>query len=618
MMPIKAKCGQCEALLNVPDKAAGRVVLCKSCGGKVRVPGTAAATTSSPRGPGRGRPAQASDDVLRGLNLGRVEDTKRKVCPGCASPVTPDDVECPKCGVNIQTGSLSERQRLRIARKGPPPGEFYGEVWRNSWKFLMKHKGIAGLTMLVWTLMLSMSMTSLYSQQWCVESRAKELMDSAKEAEEYIKISGDKLIITVEPNGEVHYDDFIYRTPGKTILPAPRVAAMRSPPSVFWMGMTIVFQLGFGGWAWMLAIKIAELTLANQKKIKRFQIDFFANLTMGFRFYFWPLVVMLPVVWIGPLLMLKGMMTAGAVVTGLTLCIPMLFFLPAAVIHTTQRYGYRAWLINWMALDFFRTVGGTLYIAAMMFFLVLLAPGAVLVTLFLMRGRVEQMFASGRLQVLDWFAKNISDFGDGTARYTFAEMPMIFLTFLVLFATLNLLMAFPAVFMMRAIGLYGVYFKADLSIVGEFPDKTPAGFGPRMLAFLVDLIILAILAVPAYLSGMVGGWMAGFYGLGEFSTQLSWVMRIVVAMGIWSYYFAQGESGQTRSTLGKWSLGLIVLNEDDRPMNRATAFKRVAVSYLTVLTLFIGFIMVAFRKDHRALHDTLTKTKVLWRGEELT
>ena len=53
-------------------------------------------------------------------------------------------------------------------------------------------------------------------------------------------------------------------------------------------------------------------------------------------------------------------------------------------------------------------------------------------------------------------------------------------------------------------------------------------------------------------------------------------------------------------------------------MTRKQALGRVACAFLTPLTLYIGFIMAAFRKDHRALHDLLSKTKVVWRGEELS
>jgi uncharacterized RDD family membrane protein YckC/DNA-directed RNA polymerase subunit M/transcription elongation factor TFIIS len=626
-MPIKVRCGQCKSVLNVSEKAAGRVVLCKSCGGKVRVPADAAEASGAgsdsekPRRPSKSEAAAlgTGDELFRGLNLNKAEDTKRKVCPGCASPVNSDEIECKKCGVNIQTGALSERQRLRLARKGPPPAEFYGAVWGNSWKFLMKNKGIVLTTALVWTITLTMSVVSLYSRQWCIDSRTKELTDSAKESANNIEITDTELIITVdeEGKGSVRYDDFPYSRSVR--LPSPRIAAIRSPPAIFWLGMTIVFQLGFGGWAWMLAVRIAELTLANEKKIKRFQIDFFANLTMGFRFYFWPVVVMLPFIWIGPFLMQRGMTTAGAIVTGITLLVPMLFFLPAAVIHMTQRYGYRAWLINWMTLDFLRTVGSTLYIAGMMCVLVLAIPAAVAGTLYATRGRLIPYLENLRTTALKWYSDNVSNFEDGgLAQYAFAEFPMLAMGLFLVFGVICLIISFPSVFMMRVIGMYGMYFRADLAIVGEFPDKTPAGFGPRMLAFLVDLIILVLIAVPAFVFGFLGSWMGTFYGLGDYAEQCKWVMRVLGTLGIWSYYFASGESGQTRSTLGKWSLGLVVLREDDRPMSRKQAFQRAWVSYLTILTLFIGFIMVAFRRDHRALHDQLTKTKVLWRGEELT
>lgn len=619
-MPIKVRCGQCETVLNVSEKAAGRVVLCKSCGGKVRVPAARASadTPSDSRRSARGPVSEQSDDMFRGLNLGKAEDSRRKVCPGCASPVTDEIVECPKCGVNIQTGALSERQRLRIARKGPPPAEFYGAVWKNSWKFLMKNKYLAGLTALVWAITLTMSVVSLYAHSWCVRTHTEQLMASAKEGGNAVKISGNEMVITVEKDSSVRYDDFVYRTPGKVILPAPHVAAQQSPPAIFWVTMTTIFQLGFGGWAWMLAIRIAELTLANEKKFKRFPIDFFANLTMGFRFYFWPLVVMLPVVWIGFLIMGLGHMIPGAIVTGVILLFPLLCFLPSAVIHTTQRYGYRAWLINWMVKDFFATIGSSLYVAGMLFFLVMLVPLGIGIGLAVSWGRLSPELVTVRKNAMAWYSSNISNLGDGLIAFTFAELPMVASALFVVLGVLSLIMAFPAVFMMRAIGLFGVYFKADLNLVGEFPDKTPAGFGPRFLAFLVDLIMLTILFIPAYVFGMLGSMMANFYGLGDYVTQVEWAMRGVVAVGIWSYYFASGESGQTRSTLGKWSLGLVVLTEEDRPMNRQLAFKRIATAYLTVLTCFFGFIMVAFRKDHRAMHDLMTKTKVLWRGEELT
>ena len=305
-MPIKVRCRACETVLNVSDKAAGRVVLCKSCGGKVKVPAPAGDQESPSRDsqarssggqPKRKRRPVADDDgsedpwsggddglgenLFGGINLDRIEDSKRNVCPSCAAPVHVDDVECPKCGVTIATGTLSERQRIMRARKGPPPDEFYKKVWSDGGAFLKKHWGYAVLTAVIWSTTLSMAFTCAYAHNWYIKTRAAALLESAK-GESQGEIVGDKFVITIPKGGKAKYDDKLYTT-GEVerivTLPAPHVAPFTEPPALFWLGMTIVFQLGFGGWAWTLAVKIAELTMAGQKKIKRFQTDFFANLT---------------------------------------------------------------------------------------------------------------------------------------------------------------------------------------------------------------------------------------------------------------------------------------------------------------------------------------------------
>lgn len=639
-MPIKVRCGDCKAVLNVSDKAAGRVVLCKNCGGKVRVPAAPAegaptelmATEepdeTAPRGPARKKsarraetqpaPAHAEENIFGGLSFDRVEDTKRRVCPGCAKPVHLDDIECPKCGVTIATGTLSERQRIRLARKGPPPEEFYRDVWGNAWKFLKLHKAYAVSTAIVWSTTLSMAVSCFYAYNWYVRTRTAELLESAK-ADPNVVIEGSRLIITVKEGEKARYDNKLYTNKGTYVLSHPGIASMREPPAIFWAGMTIVFQLGFGGWGWMLAVKIAELTMSGQKKIKRFQVDFFGNLTMGFRFYFWPVVVMIPFAWIGPLLLGVGQPLAAGIVNVVVALLPMLLFLPAAVVHMTQRYGYRAWLINWMTLDFCKTIGASLYIAAMSVFLVLLIPGAAIGTAIAMQNRLVPWIQSQHANALAWLAGNVQDMGTGSFRFLFYEMPIVFTACFVVFGVIFSLIAGQAVFMMRVIGLYGVYFRPDLSLVTEFADRTPAGFGPRFLAYLVDSILLSVLCIPAALIGWVSGFLFSTYGL-EARTQemLQLVATGVATLGIWAFYFATAESGQARATMGKWSLGLLVLCEDDKPMTRKQAFRRVACAFLTPLTLYIGFIMTAFRKDHHALHDLMSKTKVVWRGEELS
>ena len=619
-MPIKVRCKACETVLNFPDQAAGKVAKCKQCGERVRIPlPKGDRTTAKPQSAEAEEESESdlSGDPLANLDLRGMEDTKRRVCPGCAKPVSLDDVECPKCGVTIATGTLSERQRIKHERKGPPPAEFYGAIWSNGGKFLKKHWGYGVRTAMIWSLTLSMSMTCLVALNYYVTARAVELRASADADKVNIKISGNELTVTVpkEKGAIVVYDKTYYTTVGAVIrLRAPHVQPMFEPPSAFWIFLTVVFQLGFGGWAWTLAITIAKVTLAGEKRIKRFPMDFFGNLTMGFRFYVWPAVLMMPFLWIVAPIAIFSPLAAG-IVYAVLLFVPLLV-LPAAVIHMTQNYQYRSWLIWWMAKDFFKTIGPSLYIFMLNLFMVLLVPLGVAITVIVLSSRIIAFLLLQQATVLGWAKANIADMGTGNLEFLFYRMPLVFTFFFIVYFIICGLMSFPAVFMMRVIGLYGLYFKPDLSLVNEFPDLEPAGFGPRFLAYLIDQIIMTLLALVGMFIGSLFGMLFNFYGWGNLALILSRAIGSIASLLIIGFYFATGESGAARATLGKAAIGLMALREDNKPMSRQQAFGRAASAFVTYLTLYIGFLLCLFRADRKALHDLMSKSKVVWRGEE--
>lgn len=622
-MPIRVRCKACETVLTFPDQAAGKVFKCKQCGERVRIP-----VPKGDRPKAKARPVEEESeedpyggdsygDPLANLDLGRMEDTKRRVCPGCATPVHLDDVECPKCGVTIATGTLSERQRLKHERKGPPPAEFYGAIWKNGGKFLKNHWSYAVRTGLIWSLTLTMSMTCLVALSYYMRTRSAQLLESAKADTTNIAISGDELIITVpkEKGSKVEYDKTFYLTPGEIIrLPAPHKQPLYEPPAWFWIFLTVVFQLGFGGWAWTLAITIAKLTLAGEKRIKRFPMDFFGNLTMGFRFYVWPSVLLFPfLMLVAPIGILSPV--AAGIINACLLLIPLLV-LPAAVIHMTQNYQYRGWLIWWMAKDFFKTMNPSLYIFMLNLFMVLLVPLAVAITVIVMSSRIINYLLTQQAAALAWAKANIMDMGEGNFEFMFYQMPLVFTFFFIVFLIICGLMAGPAVFMMRVIGLYGVYFKPDLTLVNEFPDLQAAGFGPRFLAFLIDYIILTLMALVGGFVGTLFGMLFNFYGWGDLAVILSNVIRTIATLGLWGFYFSSGESGAARSTLGKAAIGIMVLGDNDKPLTRKQAWGRAASAFVTSLTFYIGFLMCFFRADKKTMHDLMSKSKVVWRGEE--
>lgn len=614
-MPIKVRCKACEAVATVSDQAAGKVVKCKQCGERIRVP-----MPKGDRPAAKAQPEPEEEDIfgdpLASLDLRNMEDTRKRICPGCARPVDIDAKECPKCGVEISTGALSERQRIRHERKGPPPEEFYGIIWSNGWKFLKNHWGYGVRTAMIWSLTLTMSLTSMFALVYYRVSRAAELQASADADTANIKIEGLVLTVTVpkEKGSKVVYDRTYYTTPGQVIkLRAPQIQPMFEPPAAFWIFLTVVFQLGFGGWAWTLAIAITKLTLAGEKKIKRFPMDFFGNLTMGFRFYVWPAVLLLPFNWITNILGIVS--PVAAIIFGCCLLIIPLLVLPAAVVHMTQNYQYRAWLIWWMAKDFFKTIGPSLYIFVLNLFMVLIVPLGVAITMLVAGVRIIGWLLIQEAAALKWAKENIMDMGEGNFQFMFYQLPMVFTFYFLVFFVICGLMAFPSVFMMRVIGLYGLYFKPDLTLVNEFPDMETAGFGPRFLAFQIDSILIVLLALVAAFIGSLFGMLFNFYGWSA-APILQLGVQIIATFALVGFYFASMESGASRATLGQASIGLMVLRDDNKPMTRDQAFGRFGSALVTYFTLCIGFVMCFFREDKKALHDIMSKTKVVWRGEE--
>jgi uncharacterized RDD family membrane protein YckC len=293
--------------------------------------------------------------------------------------------------------------------------------------------------------------------------------------------------------------------------------------------------------------------------------------------------------------------------------IPLLV-LPAAVVHMAQKYTHRAWLLTWMLRDLGKTIGPSLYVFAMNLFLVFLIPIVVTVVIVVMQAKTIVWLTTQETNALEWLKSNVMDFGEGNVRFLFYQMPMVFIGAMIVYGVICSLMSFPAVFMMRVIGLYGLYFRADLAIVNEFPDLEPVGFGPRYLAFLIDYIIMGLLGGIGQFVGMLFGLLFNFYGW-SIADQLAQGIGAVASLALFGFYFASGESGAARATLGKWSLGMIVLRDDNKVQTRQQAFGRAASAFVTILTLYIGFIMCFFRADKKAMHDLMSKTKVVWQSE---
>lgn len=137
------------------------------------------------------------------------------------------------------------------------------------------------------------------------------------------------------------------------------------------------------------------------------------------------------------------------------------------------------------------------------------------------------------------------------------------------------------------------------------PVAENAGFWKRVVALCIELPILLITGVIG--AGLSGGILGGIMGaagadityIGEVCTTLGKVYWIPF---LW-LYFTLFESSSWQATPGKKALGLVVKDVHGKRISFIRANARYWGKFLSMGTLFIGFIMAGFTKNKQALHD---------------
>jgi len=136
----------------------------------------------------------------------------------------------------------------------------------------------------------------------------------------------------------------------------------------------------------------------------------------------------------------------------------------------------------------------------------------------------------------------------------------------------------------------------------ETKGGEPAGFGIRFLAFLVDEMILGI---PLLLGGLA--WMTSF-ALGPSTSVAGAAVSLYSLFCLVYYVYFWGARG---ATPGKSLLGLTIVTESgETPIGYGRALLRLAGYGASSLLLGLGFLLIAFSPDRRALHDRIAGTRV--------
>jgi uncharacterized RDD family membrane protein YckC len=164
----------------------------------------------------------------------------------------------------------------------------------------------------------------------------------------------------------------------------------------------------------------------------------------------------------------------------------------------------------------------------------------------------------------------------------------------------------------------GVPVAPGVSGAAVRPTVQYAGFWLRFVALIIDAIVLGfvgfIITLPFAASVGSGIFAQGRPPMnpGEWMPFVGAIGRIALIRFVlqWLYY-AFLESSSWQATLGKKALGLEVTDLQGRRISFGRACGRYFAKIISVLTLFIGFIMAGFTERKQALHDIIAGCLVI-------
>lgn len=130
-----------------------------------------------------------------------------------------------------------------------------------------------------------------------------------------------------------------------------------------------------------------------------------------------------------------------------------------------------------------------------------------------------------------------------------------------------------------------------------------AGFMERLVAHIIDGIILSLgLGVISFATGMSfkTGWVSVVYSPGS-----------LLALIFVAAYYVYFETSDKQATLGKQILNIKVVKQDGSKMKTSDAILRYFGKIISAVIFMLGYLMVLFDDQKRALHDRIAKTYVV-------
>jgi len=160
-----------------------------------------------------------------------------------------------------------------------------------------------------------------------------------------------------------------------------------------------------------------------------------------------------------------------------------------------------------------------------------------------------------------------------------------------------------------------VFFQRLRETGGMLGQMRYGGFWIRFAARFVDGLILSGINIPLMIVQQI------FIGrfVRSIGPDASLLIAIFLFLGVWlfasvvaivySAYFV----GRFAATPGKMIFGLKVLTSDGGKVSYGRAAGRELATFLSGIPMALGYIMAAFDREKRALHDHICDTRVVWK-----
>jgi uncharacterized RDD family membrane protein YckC len=144
----------------------------------------------------------------------------------------------------------------------------------------------------------------------------------------------------------------------------------------------------------------------------------------------------------------------------------------------------------------------------------------------------------------------------------------------------------------------------DPGAVGHY-----AGASSRLAAYAIDAVLVSAL-YSVVTAGVV--WIVQLVIAQDVDPSDLGTVASSITLTLWAFLYFSVPWAVSGRTPGMLFLGLRVVRRDGSPLDPGHAFLRALVLPLSFIPFGLGLIGVLVGREHRALHDVLAKTTVVY------